>query len=74
MPIFTAAATFLLAGTALAGTFAVPLLATGFSLATSLGLSYAAKALAGNPNQEAQLTKLNARAPAMAAAVISPTE
>lgn len=59
MPIFTAAATFFLAGTALAGTFAVPLLASGLGLATSLGLSYAAKALAGDPNQDAQPTPLN---------------
>lgn len=59
MPIFTATATALLAGTALAGTFAVPLLATGLSLATSYGLSYAARALAGDPNREAQPTALN---------------
>lgn len=52
MPIFTAIATALLAGTALAGTFAVTALATGLSLAASIGLSYAAKALAGNPNGE----------------------
>lgn len=49
MPIFTAAATFLLAETALAGTFAVTALATGLSLTASVGLSYAAKALAGTP-------------------------
>lgn len=59
MPIFTAAATFLLAGTALAGTFAVPLLASGLGLVASYGLSYAAKALAGDPNRDAQPTALN---------------
>jgi hypothetical protein len=59
VPIFTAAATILLAGTALAGTFAVPLLASGLGLVTSYGLSYAAKALSGDPNQEAQPTALN---------------
>lgn len=54
MAIFTAAATFLLAGTALAGTFAVPLLAGTLGLAASIGLNYAAQALAGNPNADAQ--------------------
>ena len=53
MPIFTAAATALLAGTALAtSTVAITLVATGLSLATSIGVSYIAKALAGDPKGE----------------------
>jgi hypothetical protein len=48
MAIFTAIATFLLAGTFLAGTIAVPLLAAGLTIATTIGVSYVMKALAGN--------------------------
>ena len=48
MAIFTAIATFLLAGTFLAGTIAVPALALGLGLATTIGISYVMKALAGN--------------------------
>jgi hypothetical protein len=49
VPIFTAI------GLAIAGTagFFATAIATGLSIATSIGLSYAAKALAGNPNQTA---------------------
>jgi hypothetical protein len=53
MAIFTAIAAFILAGTALAGTFAVPLLAGAISIGASIGVSYIAKALAGNPNGNA---------------------
>lgn len=49
MAIFTALATALFAGTVFAGTIAVPLLAAGLGLAASIGLSYAAQALAGKP-------------------------
>jgi len=49
MAIFTAIAGFLLAGTVFAGTVAVPLLAAGLGIAASVGLSYAAQALAGKP-------------------------
>ena len=49
MAIFTALATFLLAGTFLAGTLAVPALALGLGLATTIGVSYVMKALAGTP-------------------------
>src|SRR5262245_46291320 len=53
MAIFTALATAMLAGTALAagtaaGAFAVPLLAAALGTATAVGLNYVAKALAGN--------------------------
>lgn len=52
--IFTAAATALLAGTALAtSTFAVGALAFGLQVGASVALSYAAKALAGNKEQPA---------------------
>lgn len=54
MAIFTAAATALLAGTALAGsTFAVGALAFGLQIGASVALSYAAKALAGNKEEPA---------------------
>lgn len=54
MPIFTAAATALLAGTALASsTFAVGALAFGLQVGASVALNYAAKALAGNKEQPA---------------------
>jgi hypothetical protein len=53
MPIFTAAATALLAGTALAGTFAVGALAFGLQAAAAIGLNYAAAALAGNKEEPA---------------------
>lgn len=49
MALFTAIATSLFAGTFLAGTIAVPLLAGGLALATSVGVSYAMQALAGKP-------------------------
>jgi hypothetical protein len=52
MPIFTAAATAILAGTVFAGTFAVTALATGLSLAASFALSYAVKALSGKSDQQ----------------------
>jgi Putative phage tail protein len=52
--IFTAAATALLAGTALASsTFAVGALAFGLQIGASVALNYAAKALAGNKEQPA---------------------
>jgi hypothetical protein len=47
LAIFTAAATFLLAGTFLAGTIAVPILAAGLGIAASIGLNYVAQALSG---------------------------
>jgi hypothetical protein len=53
MAIFTAIATALLAGTFLAGTIAVPIVAGVIGLAASYGLSYAAKALSGNQAQQA---------------------
>lgn len=54
MAIFTAAATALLAGTALAtSTFAVGALAFGLQVGASVALSYAAKALAGNKEEPA---------------------
>src|SRR3954471_9553 len=54
MPIFTAAATALLAGTALAtSTFAVGALAFGLQIGASVALNYAAKALAGNKDEPA---------------------
>lgn len=53
MPIFTAAATALLAGTALAGTFAVGALAFGLQAAAAIGLNYAAAALAGHKEEPA---------------------
>ena len=56
MAIFTAVATFALAGTALAGTFAVPLLASAFALAAGIGLNYVAQALAGKPEDAASKT------------------
>lgn len=50
MPIFTLAATALLAGTALAGsTFAIGLTAAALGVAANIGLSYVAKALSGSP-------------------------
>lgn len=52
MPVFTTLATALLAGTALASsTFAIGAVAFGLSTVTSIGLSYAARALAGNQTQ-----------------------
>ena len=53
MAIFTAIATWLLAGTFLAGTLAVPALALGLGLATTIGVSYVMKALAGTPSTPA---------------------
>jgi len=54
MAIFTAAATALLAGTALAtSTFAVGALAFGLQIGASVALNYAAKALAGNKEEPA---------------------
>jgi putative tail protein len=51
--IFTAIATALLAGTFLAGsTFAIGALAVGLGVATEIGLSYALKAMAGEPAQQ----------------------
>lgn len=49
MALFTAIATTLFAGTFLAGTIAVPLLAGTLALGASVGLSYAMQALAGKP-------------------------
>jgi hypothetical protein len=54
MPIFTPIATAIFAGTALAGTFIVPLTAFGLSVAAGVGLSYAAQALAGERAPQAQ--------------------
>lgn len=51
MAIFTAAATALFAGTALAGTFAVTAAAAVFQIGASLALSYAAQALSGNSSE-----------------------
>lgn len=51
MAIFTAAATALFAGTALAGTFAVTAAAAVFQVGASLALSYAAQALSGNSSE-----------------------
>lgn len=51
MAIFTAIATATLAAVGITSTFAITALATGLSLAASIGLSYAAKALAGKPAQ-----------------------
>jgi Putative phage tail protein len=57
MAIFTAIATFLLAGTFLAGsTIAIGALAIGLGIATHVGLSYAIKAIAGHPNQPSGAT------------------
>lgn len=53
MPIFTAAAAALLAGTALAGTFAVSALAIGLQVGASIALNYAAAALAGHKDEPA---------------------
>lgn len=53
MPIFSAIATALFAGTALAGTFAVSATAFALSAATSIGLSYAIRALSGTTQQQA---------------------
>jgi hypothetical protein len=54
MAIFTAAATFLLAGTFLAGSaIATGALAIGLGFAAQFGLSYAISAIAGNKNQPA---------------------
>lgn len=54
--IFTAIATALLSGTFLAGSaLATGLLAGGLSLAASVGLSYAAQALAGKPKTNTQV-------------------
>ena len=53
MAIFTAAATFLLAGTFLAGTIAVPILAAGLGIAASIGLNYVAQALSGTEAEPA---------------------
>lgn len=53
-PIFTAAATALFAGTALAGTFAVSATAFGLQMAAGIGLSYAAQAIAGKPASQQQ--------------------
>jgi hypothetical protein len=52
--IFTAAATALFAGTALAGTFAVGATAFGLQMAAGIGLSYAAQAIAGKPASQQQ--------------------
>jgi hypothetical protein len=51
--IFTGIATFLLAGTFLAGTIAVPVLALGLGLAASYGLNAVVKALSGTPQTPA---------------------
>jgi hypothetical protein len=57
MAIFTAAATFLLAGTFLAGSaIATGALAIGLGLATQFALSYAIKAISGNRTQPAAAT------------------
>ena len=53
MAIFTAIATWLLAGTFLAGTIATPILALGIGVAATVGLNYVAKALAGTPQDPA---------------------
>jgi hypothetical protein len=53
LAIFTAAATFLLAGTFLAGTIAVPILAAGLGIAASIGLNYVAQALSGTEAEPA---------------------
>ena len=54
MAIFTALATFLLAGTFLAGSaIATGALALGLGLATTIGVSYVMKALAGTPSEPA---------------------
>jgi len=53
--IFTALATFLLAGTFLAGSaLATGALALGLGLATTIGVSYVMKALAGTPAEAAK--------------------
>jgi hypothetical protein len=52
--IFTALATFALAGTALAGTFAVPVLAAGLAIATSYAVSTVMRALGGEPEAAKQ--------------------
>jgi Putative phage tail protein len=55
MAIFTALATFLLAGTFLAGSaIATGALALGLGLATTIGVSYVMKALAGTPSEPAK--------------------
>jgi hypothetical protein len=55
MAIFTALATFLLAGTFLAGSaIATGALALGLGLATTIGVSYVMKALAGTPSEPAR--------------------
>jgi hypothetical protein len=55
MAIFTAAATFLLAGTFLAGSaLATGALALGLGLATSIGVSYVMRALAGTEAEPAK--------------------
>lgn len=57
MAIFTALAGALLAGTFLAeSAIAVGVLAAGLAIATEIGVSYALKAIAGNPNQPANQT------------------
>jgi hypothetical protein len=57
MAIFTAIATAVLAGTFLAGsTIAIGALAIGLGVATQIGLSYALKAIAGNPDQPSTAT------------------
>ncbi len=53
MAIFTALATWLLAGTFLAGTIAAPILALGFGVAATIGLNYVVKALSGTPQAPA---------------------
>ncbi|MBR0962260.1 phage tail protein [Bradyrhizobium japonicum] len=51
MAIFTAIATATLAAVGITSTFAITALATGLSLAASVALSYAVKALSGKPQQ-----------------------
>jgi hypothetical protein len=54
MPVFTAIATSLLAGTALAGsTFAIGATAFGLQMAAGIGLNYIAASIAGKPEQPA---------------------
>lgn len=60
MAIFTSIATFLLAGTFLAGSaIATSLLATGLGIATAIGLNYVAKALAGSKQAPAEQGGIN---------------
>jgi Putative phage tail protein len=64
MPVFTLAATAVLAEFAITSTTAIAFLAAGMQVAVAIGISYVAKALAGQPEQEADSVgvKLNLQA------------